>query len=211
MDSHQSVPVARWRRVAVIVWAVLTLCVLTSLFVYFHEYNLSMYRNVSLVMLVQSLAVMFLAFMLTRKLLQYRFLRWRPANLFIKTRSETTGAAVGGSLMVSAMRVRFIGIVVTIMMLMNLPVIATLEEFIFREGTTGWLDAVWRSALFGLAHFATNLPAGAALSIGLVGMWFSHWYLIGGIELSSAAHFSYILLILGLASPQILIGHFRSK
>ncbi|MFC1703040.1 hypothetical protein ACFLZO_01090 [Patescibacteria group bacterium] len=211
MDSHQGVPVKRWRRIAVIVWAVTTLCVLLPLFAYFREYNLSMYRNISLVMLVQSFPVMFLAFMLTRKLLQYPIFRWRPANLFIKTKSVTTGAAVGGSLMVNAMKARFVGILVTIMMLLNLPIIATLEEFIFREGTADWTDAVWRSALFGLAHFATNLPLGAALSIGLVGMWFSHWYLLGGIELSSVAHFSYILLILGLVSPQILIGHFRRK
>lgn len=192
-----------------VVWAVFTLCVLTLLFVNFHEYNLRMYRNISWVMLVQSLPVMFLAFMLTRKLLHYRFFRWRPTDLFRRDQADTTGAAVGGSFMVSAMRARFIGVAVTILMMLNLPIIATLEEFIFREGTADWSDAVWRSTLFGLAHFATNLPVGAAFSIGLVGMWFSHWYLMGGLDLSSSAHFSYILLIFGLASPQILIGHLK--
>lgn len=209
MDSHDSVPVKRWHRVVTVVWAVVTLCVLTLLFVNFHEYNLRMYRNISWVMLVQSLLVMFLAFMLTRKLLQYRFFRWRPMNLFIKAKADTTGAAVGGSLMVSAMRVRFVGVVVTILMVLNLPIIATLEEFIFREGTADWSDAVWRSVLFGFAHLATNLPVAAALAVAMVGLWFSHWYMMGGIELSSSAHFSYILLILGLASPQILIGHLK--
>lgn len=211
MDSQEAVPVPRWRRIATIVWAVLILCVLALLSVFFHGYSLSMYRNISWVMLVQSVPVMFLAFVLTRKLMQYRFFRWRPTDLFIEAKADTTRAAAGGSCMVSAMQVRFVGIIVTILTMLNLPIIATLEEIIFREGTSDWSEAVWRSALFGLAHFATNLPVGAAFSIGMVGLWFSHWYLIGGLELSSSAHFSYILLIFGLASPQIMIGHFKKE
>jgi len=195
------------KKAAVLVWTIALVAVLTALAVAFREFNWAMYRNLDPLMLLQAVPVVFLAFVLTKRLLTRRILRWRPSHILFPPREDASPAQ--GSLIVRAMQIRVVGLVVTALLLACLPSIAALEELIFRDGTTGWGDAALRSLLFGIAHLATDLPLGAALSVGLVGMWFSHWYRLGGINASIEAHFSYILIITALAALSVIHRHLR--
>jgi hypothetical protein len=59
-----------------------------------------------------------------------------------------------------------------------LPSLALIEEYWFRRGTRGWLDGLWRSLLFGLAHMLVGVPLGVALfGLGAVGLLFTAIYL----------------------------------
>lgn len=92
--------------------------------------------------------------------------------------------------------IRFLGIIIVLLLLTGIPKFAAAEEEIFRQGTTGWLDAAVRSLLFGFTHMIVGVPVFAVLMISMAGMFFSHLYFIGGLELSTQGHFQYNLIIL---------------
>jgi len=201
---------SRLRRVAASVWAVLFTAGLAWLAVTFGDLNREMFRSISPLMVLQNVPAVLLAFALTQMLMRKRVFRWRPSDLFIRRSGNGAAAQVNGSLLLVAMRAPLVGIATMALLVFDLPTIAMLEEFIFRQGTTDWKSMLLRSALFGLAHFGTDLPLGSAVSISVVGLWFSHWYFLGGIGLSGQAHFSYLLIIFSLAVPALLYGRLKS-
>ncbi len=188
-----------WRRVFGAAWAALFGAVLVLMSVKLHETAVDGYRMLSPLRLAISLPVVFATFLLAKALMRlHPAFRWKPSDLLFGKR---IGAA-DSSLMVVALRVPVLGPFVALLLLMNLPTIAMLEEFIFRQDTSGWGGAAVRSLLFGLAHLATNVPLGASIAIGGTGLWFSWWYFRGGIALSGAMHLAYILPIVSL----VLLG-----
>jgi hypothetical protein len=65
-----------------------------------------------------------------------------------------------------------------LLLLAALPMLALIEEYWFRRGTRGWLDGLWRSLLFGLAHTLVGVPLGVAVcGLGAVGLLFTAVYL----------------------------------
>lgn len=78
----------------------------------------------------------------------------------------------------------------------NLPLFAYVEELIFRDGwgkspTITLGDAMFRSFLFGLVHLVGGVRLRSALVISVLGLYLSAFYIHGGIEASTIAHFHY--------------------
>jgi len=80
-----------------------------------------------------------------------------------------------------------------VLLYFNLPVLAWIEEQIFRHDmimhpTAGLWDAVWRSALFGILHVLAGAKLKTALPLTVGGLWFSWQYMYGGLEEATLAH-----------------------
>jgi len=202
-------PVARWRTHLAIAWALLFAVILTFIFFKLKEFVFVGWRGLNLWFILMNVPAIAVTFLLAKTLMRlHPVLAWKPSDLFFRPRA---GAGGESSLLLTAMRAKFIGPIVTLLLLVNLPVIAMLEEFIFRQGTDGWTGAVWRSALFGLAHLGMNIQLGASLAIGCIGLWFSAWYFRGGLELAAAVHFAYILPIVALGAVGLVQARLRRR
>lgn len=193
-----------WRTILGAAWAALFGGVLVLMFLKLHETASEGYRGLTLLRVAVSLPVIVATFVAAKFLMgAHRVFVWKPSDLLPWKLNE--------SLLVLALRTRFIGPVVAALLLMNLPTIAMLEEYLFRQGTAGWQGAIWRSLAFGLAHLTMNVPLGASLAVGGTGLWFSYWYFRGGIELSGAMHLAYILPIVALSLLGFLLETIKSR
>ena len=47
--------------------------------------------------------------------------------------------------------------------------------------TRTWLQGIYRSLVFGLAHLPMGIPLGAALALSIGGLWFTYQYFRGGV------------------------------
>lgn len=197
----------RWLSWLGYAWAALFSAVLIVCCLLCGEINWQGYGQFNWLFLLYNLPIVVATFLVTKGLMRlHRVFAWRPSDLFVK---RQPGQPAGETLLVKAMKARWVGPVVTLLLLVNLPLLALLEEFIFRQGTVSWTEAVWRSALFGLAHLLCNVPLGASLAIGGVGLWFSWWYFQGGIMMSGAVHLAYILPIILLGSLGVAAYHLK--
>jgi hypothetical protein len=75
----------------------------------------------------------------------------------------------------------------------NLPVLAWVEEMIFRHNwvfhpTSGWIDAFWRSILFGVLHVGAGAKLRTSAPLTMGGLWFSWHYFQGGVTAATLAH-----------------------
>lgn len=104
--------------------------------------------------------------------------------------------------------IKFVGILMCLIILTALPTWARIEEEWFRLGTVGWLDGLIRSLIFGFVHMLVGVPICAAIGLTAVGLFYTQMYFMGGIELSTQAHFQYnlvlILLLLVMAIFQAM-------
>ncbi len=57
-----------------------------------------------------------------------------------------------------------------------LPILAWIEELVFRQGTRGWRDALWRSLIFGLVHLTAGVSLGPCLALTGPGLVFTIVY-----------------------------------
>ena len=83
-----------------------------------------------------------------------------------------------------------------------------IEEKWFRLGTESWQQGLYLSFLFGMVHCLVGIPVAAGMVISIAGLWFTHQYFIGGVELSALHHTTYNLIIfsvlfLGLVGKHI--------
>jgi hypothetical protein len=83
----------------------------------------------------------------------------------------------------------------------NLPILAWIEEYIFRDGfsfypTQNWFDAVLRSIVFGFAHIIGGVRLRVAFPLTLAGLWFSFQYLNYGLDGAVLSHFVYNFIAL---------------
>jgi hypothetical protein len=88
------------------------------------------------------------------------------------------------------------------MLLFSLPTIAQWEEKMFREGTMSWQQAIFISLLFGFVHMLVGVPLCAAIVLSFNGLWLTHWYFVGGIQLSTLHHAAYDMIVVGV----LLVG-----
>jgi hypothetical protein len=107
--------------------------------------------------------------------------------------------------------IKFVGIVICLLLLTGIPRWAGYEEDIFRLGTTDWWDGILRSIIFGFVHMLVGVPVAGALALSLVGMFFTHMYFVGGVELSTQAHFQYNLIIVSLALLGAVLKSFAKE
>lgn len=82
------------------------------------------------------------------------------------------------------------------LMLFNFPLLAFIEEFIFRDGLGHWptvtaWDVIWRSVVFGLIHCLGGVKIRSGLVLILAGFYLSIVYIMGGLEMATIFHFHY--------------------
>lgn len=91
--------------------------------------------------------------------------------------------------------IKYFGVVILLLIMMNLPGLAAWEEDIFRKGTKNWLDAMVRSVVFGFMHMLVGAPVYGALFLTITGIFYTLMYFVGGTELSTKAHFQFNFLL----------------
>ena len=72
------------------------------------------------------------------------------------------------------------GLILAPVLLLTMPSISMYAETFFREGTQNWLEGIWRSIVFGLAHLILLIPLSFAIGLIIHGLWLTHHYLKGG-------------------------------
>jgi hypothetical protein len=78
------------------------------------------------------------------------------------------------------------------------PGFSKYEENMFRYGDYGLSMGAIFALLFGLTHWLAGIPFGAALALSIPGFWFMVQSRIGGIELSTAHHSVYNIVLMGM-------------
>lgn len=105
--------------------------------------------------------------------------------------------------------VKYFGAIFLVLMIFSLPGYAHTEEEWFREGTLDWMHGLRLSITFGLVHCLVGVPFAAGLVISIAGLWFTHQYFVGGIELSTVHHTTYNLIIISTLFVAVIIQHIK--
>ncbi len=82
-----------------------------------------------------------------------------------------------------------------------------IEEKWFRLGTQNWFEGLYMSLFFGIVHCLVGIPIAAGLAITFAGLWFTHQYFIGGIELSALHHTTYNLVAVSILFIILILKH----
>lgn len=115
-----------------------------------------------------------------------------------KRYDDGTPKMEGGNINLMGTNIKYVGIVICLLLLTGLPRWAAMEEGWFRQGTIDWWDGIIRSLAFGFIHMLVGVPVAGAIAISVVGLFFTHMYFVGGVELSTQAHFQYNLILVSL-------------
>ena len=96
-------------------------------------------------------------------------------------------------------RVRFVWVPYTLLLAFAMPLLALMEEFIFRMGTTNWVRGVlWGSVAFGLFHLFSLVSIRMTLYLMVIGAIFVEVYMLSGIVGVFVVHSVYNLISLAL-------------
>jgi hypothetical protein len=105
------------------------------------------------------------------------------------------------------LEVKYFGLVFAVMFALTMPQYTHMEEEWFRQGTLSWQQGLEMSLIFGLMHCLVGVSLAAGLAIGVAGLWFTHQYFIGGIELSTVHHTTYNLILISVFFLFLLLRH----
>lgn len=83
----------------------------------------------------------------------------------------------GTNILIASATLPILGPIFIALLVFDMPLLTSLEERLFRGGTSSYLGAIPRSLVFGLAHCLVGVPVAAGLAIAIPGMWFSRQYL----------------------------------
>lgn len=122
----------------------------------------------------------------------------------IATKSD--GPVSGQNLNLSAVKIPWFGILFTLLLALNIPRLARLEEAAFRRGTKGWADAIPRSLKFGFMHMIVGVPLAAGLCLTISGLWFTWNYFWGDVRRSTFAHVIYNYMVLAALAYFLLFS-----
>lgn len=125
--------------------------------------------------------------------------------------SDGTPKMTGTNINFMGTDIKYVGIVMCLLLLTAIPQTAGMEEEWFRQGTTDWTDAVVRSLAFGFVHMIVGVPIYGVVVISCGGLFFSYMYFLGGIELSTQAHFQYNLILITTLLLFVTAKSFFSK
>lgn len=167
----------------------------------FRGWSVKQWFGVSVLVLVELTVLLGLiswVYMLNNPVLNFSWIQ------LIATPGES--GAGGTNLMVDNINIPWFQVVFCILLMLNLPYLARLEESVFRRGTRNWADAVPRSIKFGLMHMIVGVPFCAAL--GLIGLGFvlTLCYFRGGMRLAWFFHTFHNFVLVTLLIIAILLG-----
>lgn len=186
-------------------WSVLlTVPMIASFFDGTVKKNLAVISHVTFWMVAQNLlviAVVVLSFYGLWKL--HPLFNWSLFSLFKDGDEEVSGKNIN----LIPSDVKYFGLLFTILLIINLPSFAMMEEKWFRLGTENWQQGLYLSFLFGMVHCLVGVPIGAGIVISIAGLWFTHQYFIGGVELSALHHTTYNLIIFSVLFLGLVCKH----
>jgi len=163
-----------------------------------HE-NWRIVSSISAVIICQNILVIVAVIALFLGLIKVApFLNWSWFSLFSRE---------GMNIHLIPSNVKYFGLAFLVLFGINLPRYAQMEEVWFREGTISWEQGLLMSILFGMVHCLVGVPIGAGLAISLAGLWFTHQYFVGGVELSTVHHTSYNLILVTILFLTLMFKH----
>lgn len=109
------------------------------------------------------------------------------------------------------LQIKYFGLFFAVLLCLNLPSLALAEEKIFRNGTTGWIQGIAFSFIFGIVHCIVGVPIAAGLAISLAGLWYTHQYFVGGIELSALHHTTFNLILILILFSLLIFKHLAER
>lgn len=137
---------------------------------------------------------------------------WRIVNSLMgnepKRNDDGAPEMEGGNINFMGINIKYVGVVICLLLLTGLPRWAAMEEGWFRQGTVDWWDGIIRSLAFGFVHMLVGVPVAGAIAISVVGLFLTHMYFVGGVELSTQAHFQYNLILVSLLLLGAIIKSF---
>lgn len=164
-------------------------------------------QHLSVGIVAQSLAVLVVVGLLGVVLAEVcEPLQWSWLKYCAAPEAEESGSNVN----LSPMKLPLIGPAFIVLVALNIPVLARIEEHMFRDGTLGWYDGIPISIFFGLIHCLVGVPIAAGLALGVAGLWFQHQYLVGGVERSTLFHASHNLIIMSIILIGMAVRTFRA-
>lgn len=127
-----------------------------------------------------------IAFNAKLKSLQWKWLEW---SLF----SSKANMAL------APIKYRWVWLPYALLLAFCMPLLAFIEEYLFRYGTTNWLRGLlWGTLAFGLLHLLSFVTVRMAIYLCLVGALFVEVYLLQGLTAVWVLHTMYNLIALSL-------------
>ena len=109
-------------------------------------------------------------------------------------------------------KAKYLGPICLVAIIVNIPCLAFIEEFIFRNMLTASYGMVIASILFGLTHcLLVGASIGAGLSATLTAFWFAHQYKIGGLVLSTLHHSAYNAVLFSIVVISLCKSFFTKQ
>jgi hypothetical protein len=217
--------VPRWKRVLMGVWAVALLAILIhnivryGIFPYAMEF-FGIYLPKHAEAFIEVYAV-FLTVTLLGNAIAKRFprpFRWSLVTLYHLLRLRVRGERralredeeFGGSnANLIALRFPYVRMVFFVLLLINVPFLATMEELWFRNGHTDVFAILLFSLFFGFIHCAAGVPLVVGTVLTPVGAWLALHYVGGGLSEAVLYHVAFntlgmvVLLAEGIIAPDI--------
>lgn len=160
----------------------------------------------------QNIAVLFFMVVVGMALMKvHPVLKWSWWRLFRKSGPRGNAESddeIEGNIIAIPLRVKYVGFMFCCLLILSLPHFAIYEEQLFRAGTQDWIGGIARSVGFGFAHCLVGVPIAFGAALVIPGLWFTHQYFAGGVDMSALHHTAYNLSILG---PTLLFMCLPSK
>lgn len=191
-------------------WCVmLTFSLSSTLFDGTLQKNLAVMAKINLWIVLQNFGIVLVVVSAFAGLFEsHPFFKWSWFSLFNRNEERAdSGRPTGTNINLMPTQVKYFGLLFVLLLAVNLPSLAMIEEKMFRAGTSGWLMGLYMSFLFGIVHCFVGVPIGAGLAITLAGLWFTHQYFMGGVELSALHHTTYNLILICILFLSLISKH----
>lgn len=130
--------------------------------------------------------------------LNWRWLEWSPFH-------------VKANVTLLPLKVSWIRWPYTFLLALIMPLLALLEEWIFRYGTTNWVRGIlWGGIVFGVAHLCSFVSVRMVIYLTLVGILFVQVYMMSGLVAVWILHSTYNLIALAMTTREETHAH-RSR
>lgn len=191
-------------------WCIVNIFMLTLILTDSFWSNILVFLEITGWMFLKNLLIITAVFFATFGLWKlHPFFRWSWLRLFKNNDgNEDESEKFEGNICIMPTRVKYLGLLFLGLFIANLPAFALIEEKWFRQGIQNWTDGILWSILFGVIHCLVGVPICAGLAISIAGLWFTHQYFIGGIELSALHHTTYNLIALSVVFFALLSEHY---
>lgn len=166
--------------------------------------NTEVFERITIGMLCENALVAAVVLLVYTELVELSptFFKWSP--LFLVSKKW------GHNIAFLPITIPYFGIVFIILILVTLPSYMLVEEIWFRRGLETWNDGAVMSFAFGMVHCLFGVPLAGGLALSILGLWLSHQYFLGGIELSVAHHSAYNTIFLLFLLAALVIRHGES-